>query len=213
MRLVEQERDSCAAGAARPCHAELGFGLPLSDRERRDPASVPGAIVLTLPAGSIIPAVMLRGSIDRVDVVEAGGRRFGVALDYKSGKGKRYAEKFAALADFQLPVYCEAMRRFAIEPVGAVFLGIPDGERHGILREDAAGWFAWAGGKGVKKVAAGAFERRLDAARAALCDLAARAAVPDVEVRPRDNDCEWCELGPLCRVGTFAVLGGGDRDG
>ena len=30
--------------------------------------------------------VSFRGSLDRVDVVTVGGKRYGVVLDYKSGK-------------------------------------------------------------------------------------------------------------------------------
>jgi hypothetical protein len=207
LRLVELEREIFASAEARPVHAEFGFGMPPDDGERRDPASLPDGIVLALPAGSVIPSVMLRGSIDRVDVVEEDGRRFGVAVDYKSGKAERYAKKFTQRADFQVPVYCELLRRIGIEPVGAFYLGIPDGERHGIIREEYAPRFAVEDMKGVKRLSRDSFERRLATSLEALAGYAARAAVPEVVVEPRDGDCGWCDYAPLCRISMFSAVG------
>jgi RecB family exonuclease len=186
--------------------------MPADDAERLDPASLREGIVLPLPGRAPIPAVVLRGAIDRVDVVEGRGTRFGVAIDYKSGKAKSYGDAFADLADFQLPIYCEAMRGAGVEPVGAVFLGISSGERFGVIREDFADRFLLGPAKGVRRLRAETFERRLAVAMEALAGWAAKAATPEVVVAPRDDDCGWCELAPVCRIATFGVGGGGRDD-
>lgn len=205
LRLVERERDLCAAVAARPALIEFGFGMPPSDTERRDPASLADGVVMELPAGAPIPSVTLRGSIDRVDVVEEDGRRYGLAIDYKSGKGESYGEAFAELTDFQLPIYCLALRAAGVEPVGGVFLGIASGERYGAIREDFADRFFAELPEGVIVMSEGAFARHLATALDALAEFAAKAAVPEVVVAPRNDDCKWCELAPVCRIGTFGV--------
>jgi hypothetical protein len=212
LHLVELERDLLAAVPARPALVEFGFGMPAEDAERCDPASLREGIVLPLPSGAPIGSVVLRGAIDRVDVVEESGTRYGVAIDYKSGKAESHGKRFAELADFQLPIYCEAMRAAGVEPVGAVFLGIASGERYGIVREDFADRFLLGPTKGVRRLRAETFGRRLAVAMETLAGWAAKAAAPEVVVAPRDDDCGWCELAPVCRIGTFGVGGGGGDD-
>lgn len=212
VHLAAVERDLLAQVNARPELIEFAFGMPPQDDQRRDPHSIAEGVVYALPEGSPIRSVTLRGAVDRVDVAEVDGVRYGVAIDYKGGKAESYGKKLEALVDFQLPIYCEVLRRVGIEPVGAVFLGVASAERYGLIREDVAGQFLDAGHKGVRRLPREAFERRLAASLGAFAALAAKAAVPEVVVQPRDDECEWCQLASLCRIGTFGVGGSGRGD-
>jgi hypothetical protein len=206
--LAEQERTLLALGGATARFFELAFGL---DDEGRDPSSRAEGLAIDLPPGSPIVASMLRGSIDRVDVIERDGQRYGVAIDYKLGKGESYAKQLNDLADFQLPIYCEVLPLFGIEPVGAFYLGIGSGERYGVVRSDFAEQFAPDAGKGVRKLEPDAFaafmRTRQDELRAQVARLATGALV----VQPRNDDCKYCDLRPVCRIGTFGV-GGASAD-
>jgi hypothetical protein len=207
--LVEREHAHFAVSPSRPAYFELGFGM---QDEGRDPASRDEGLDIRLPLGASVAVSTLRGSIDRVDVVERGRRRYGVAIDYKSGRGEFNAKEMEERADFQLPIYCEALPLFGIEPVGAVYYGILSGERHGVIRDDFADDFIPAGSTG--KVTAFAPERfaaymgdRQQELRAQI----ARVSRGELVTRPRNDDCGFCDLRPVCRIGTFGV-GGAPED-
>jgi ATP-dependent helicase/DNAse subunit B len=211
--FVEAERVWLDGTSARPTHFELAFGLPDDGRSSRDQASLPDGLSVTLPPGTPLDASTLRGSIDRVDVLERDGKRYGIAIDYKLGKTERYRKEMYEQADFQLPIYCELLPHFGIEPVGAIYLGLADGERHGVIREDFADAFLLEpkSCKGVRQLPPEAFaafmRERQDALRAEI----ARVARGELEVAPRDGDCKYCDLRPVCRIGTFGV-GGANGD-
>lgn len=206
--LAEQEHALLALSGATAGFFELAFGL---DGEGRDPASLAQGLSIDLPSGSAIATSLLRGSIDRVDVIERDGKRYGVAIDYKSGKGESYGKELTELADFQLPIYCEVLPLFGIEPVGAFYLGIASGERYGVVRSDFASAFAREADKGVKKLDADAFDEFMRARRQALRQQVARVANGVLVVKPRNDDCKHCDLRPVCRIGTFGV-GGASAD-
>ncbi|MHB1264811.1 MAG: PD-(D/E)XK nuclease family protein [Gemmatimonadaceae bacterium] len=203
--LVEREGAFLATTAARPAHCELSFGQSPRQDDMPDPASRAEPVQLKLNDAPI-PFTALRGSIDRVDIVERDGVRYGVAIDYKSGNGKRYFDEMEAQADFQLPIYALVLREFGIEPVGAFYLGIADGARHGVVRDDFAADFVPDDDK-VKVLAADAFDaymaERIEALRAEVT----RIARGELVVGARNDDCGYCELRPVCRVGTFGVGG------
>jgi len=205
--LVASERQALDGCEARPAHFELAFGMSKEDEEERDPASRVEGIELALPAGAPIPTTILRGSIDRVDVVVRDGKRYGVAIDYKSGKGESYMKDTEELADFQLPIYCEALRAFGIEPVGAVYLGVGSGDRYGVIRDDFADAFGAREAKTIRKPAAEEFAGYMGARVEALREQVVRLAEGEIEIRPRKGDCKYCDLRPVCRIGTFGVGG------
>lgn len=205
--LVDAERATLAGGEAKPMHFELAFGMPEDDEEQRDRESIREAIELKLPDGAPIPTTMLRGSIDRVDVVVRDGKRYGIAIDYKSGKGDSYMKETEDLADFQLPIYCEALRVFGIEPVGAIYVGVASAVRHGVVRDDFADAFGVREMKSVKKPRAEEFSMYMAARVDELRRQVARLASGEIEVRPRKGDCKYCDLRPVCRIGTFGVGG------
>jgi len=213
--FVAAEREYLRATGVSAVHFELGFGRSDFAGENgagsRD-ARVAG-LTIELPPGTPIESSTLRGSIDRIDVVERHGRSFGVAIDYKTGKGRSYWKEMEAMADFQLPIYCTVLPRLDIEPVGAFYLGVTDGERHGVVRDDFAEIFA-PGTKGsqVKKLPGDEFDAYMRSRMTVLGDQVARLARGELQVRPRNDDCAFCELRPVCRIGTFGG-GSGDDDG
>ncbi len=207
--LAEQERNLLALGGATARYFELAFGL---DDEGRDPASRADGLTVNLPPGSAIATSQLRGSIDRVDIIERDGKRYGVAIDYKLGKGESYVKELNELADFQLPIYCEVLPLFDVEPVGAFYLGIASGERYGVVRSDFAEQFAPEAGKGVRKLEPDAFAAFMRTRQDELRAQVARLAGGTLVVKPRNDDCKYCDLRPVCRIGTFGVGGASDDD-
>jgi hypothetical protein len=109
------------------------------------------------------------------------------------------------MADFQLPIYCEVLPLFGIEPVGAVYLGIASGERYGVVRSDFADAFRPADAKGVKVYEPAAFADYMTGRQIALRREIGRVARGELETRPRNDDCGYCDLRPVCRIGTFGV--------
>jgi ATP-dependent helicase/DNAse subunit B len=203
--LVSRERAHLDASGSRAAYFELSFG---TNDEGRDSSSLPEGLAIPLPASAPISHSTLRGSIDRVDVVERGGKRYGVAIDYKSGKGERYGTELEEMADFQLPIYCEVLPLFGIEAVGAVYLGIGSGERYGVVRSDFAAEFLPAGtGRGVRMLPPEEFQTFMLERQLALRDQIARLAQGRLSAKPRNDDCGYCDLRPVCRIGTFGVGG------
>jgi ATP-dependent helicase/DNAse subunit B len=205
VELVAREHAHLDASGSRAAFFELSFG---TNDEGRDAASLTEGLPIALPAGTPISHSTLRGSIDRVDVIERGGTRYGVAIDYKSGKGERYGVMMEEMADFQLPIYCEVLPLFDIEPVGAFYLGIGSGERYGVVRSDFASEFVPAdGGKGVRVLAPDDFRAFMQERQTALRNEIARLARGQLRTKPRNDDCGYCDLRPVCRIGTFGVGG------
>lgn len=211
--LVAAERQREAEGRGRARWFELAFGVPDGpDGDRRDPASLDHGLWIDLPAGSPIPRTELRGSIDRVDVLADGETPPAVAIDYKTGGGKSYAKELQEFADFQLPIYHAVLERFGVQPVGVCYLGIATGERHGVIRKDFADQFLSPDDKGVRRLGADEFEdfmrQRLDALR----EHVAALGRGEIAVAPRNGDCKYCDLRPVCRIGTFGVGGANGDD-
>jgi hypothetical protein len=213
--LVTAEREYLQKTGVSAMHFELGFGRADPGREEggSDDGSTIAGLTLDLPPGTPIGSSTLRGSIDRVDVYERDGRRFGVAIDYKSGKGGTYRKEMDEMADFQLPIYCAVLPLLGIEPVGAFYLGVADGKRYGIVRADFVDIFAPGTSKSdVKRPTEEEFEQYMASRMGALRGEVARVARGELVVRPRKDDCAFCELRPVCRIGTFGG-GSGDEDG
>jgi hypothetical protein len=201
--LIDQEHAHFTSGPGRPAYFELAFG---THEEGRDPSSRDDGLDVRLPPGSPIAVSTLRGSIDRVDVVEKNGRLFGVAIDYKSGKGEYHVKEMDELADFQLPIYCEVLPLFGIEPVGAVYLGIASGQRHGVMRRDFADVFVPAGSAGkLTLFGPDDFAAYMAQRQHALRSEIVRVARGELVTRPRNDECGFCDLRPVCRIGTFGV--------
>lgn len=208
--LVTAERDHLQATGVSASHFELGFG-------NRDYGGDGGlaieGLTIDLPPGTPIDSSTLRGSIDRVDVIENGERRFGVAIDYKTGKGLSYQRDMDEMADFQLPIYCAVLPLLGIEPVGAFYLGVSDGRRYGVVREEFADAFApGATKKEVRRLSAEDLGTYMRSRMGALSGEVAKLARGELVVRPRKDNCAFCELRPVCRIGTFGG-GSGDDDG
>jgi len=180
------------------------------DAEGRDPASRAEGLAIALASDAPIGGSVLRGSIDRVDVIERDGRRYGIAIDYKLGKGESYRDEMNELADFQLPIYCAVLPLFGIEPVGAFYLGIGSGERYGVIRDDFASAFLpdeATSARNVKRLGADAFATFMRERWDALGAEIARVARGELRIAPRRDDCKYCDLRPVCRIGTFGVGG------
>jgi hypothetical protein len=77
-----------------------------------------------------------------------------------------------------------------------------------VIREEFASDFLTADGcKGVKRKSAeeldGYMTERIEALRVEL----SRASTGVLTIQPREDDCGYCDLRPVCRVGTFGAGG------
>ena len=67
--------------------------------------------------------------------------------------------------------------------------------------------FAPDAGKGVRKLEPDAFAAFMRTRQEELRAQVARLASGTLVVQPRNDDCKYCDLRPVCRIGTFGVGG------
>jgi hypothetical protein len=215
-RLDELLRDELAllrqSGVGQPTYAELAFGEEMDERGPRDPASKLEPFELVVKTSRGDTTVKFRGAMDRVDVVTVGGKRYGVIIDYKTGRtSKRYADAMQDGTDLQLRLYLLVLEQFwGITPIGALYLGFGDGVRRGIVRAEFAGRIAGLEDKAVEFLGNDQWDEMLTDTTRRIGELADRLVRLDVTVAPRDNDCGFCELATICRFDrweTEAVRG------
>ena len=190
-----------SGNVAQPMYAELAFGEEMDERGPRDAASKLEPFELVVPTSRGDTTVKFRGAMDRVDVVTIAGKRYGVIMDYKTGRtSKRYADAMLDGTDLQLRLYLLVLERFwGITPIGALYLGFGDGVRRGIVREEFAGRIAGLEDKAVEFLGAANWNAMLLDTTKRIGELADRLVRLDVTVAPRDNDCGFCELATICR--------------
>ncbi|HET7456269.1 MAG TPA: PD-(D/E)XK nuclease family protein, partial [Gemmatimonadaceae bacterium] len=211
-RVIEFIRGELALIASvngfRPRYNELAFGNRSLDRGPRDPASVPRTFELAVATSLGERLVRFTGSVDRLDVMESDGQTLGVAIDYKTGKtSKHYADAMLAGSDLQLRLYLLALEQiWGITPVGALYVGFGDGVRRGVMRADAAERMGGVGdAKCVRLLSAEEWHAFVYEETPRLIEpLIDRLVRLDIVARPRDGDCGFCELGPLCRYDRHA---------
>jgi RecB family exonuclease len=191
----------CASGVAQPEYAELAFGEKMIERGPRHPESRTDAFVMQVETDLGPRDVSFHGSLDRVDVAVIGGKRYGVVLDYKTGKtSKYYAKEMMDGDDLQLRLYLLVLERFwGIIPVGALYLGFGDGVRRGALRADLRSKFAGIDEDAVELLPHDEWAAFVDETPRLIAKLVHRLVTLDVRPAPRKNDCGFCELQPLCR--------------
>jgi ATP-dependent helicase/DNAse subunit B len=143
--------------------------------------------------------VSVRGSVDRLDVDDAGRA---IVVDYKWSVFGRYGalgRRIEAGEDLQLPLYALAVQRAQRrDVVAAGYLTLRDGRTRWVrLADDAP-----RGGRGKSDVdwTDDPASRLADVERQVVAlDAAIRSG--DVDVRPLDPDkCVWCAYRDLCRV-------------
>ena len=197
-----------APGIAQPVYAELAFGEKMLERGPRHAESRAEAFVLPVETDLGPRDVSFHGSLDRVDVAVIGGTRYGVVLDYKTGRtSKYYAKEMLDGTDLQLRLYLLVLERFwGITPVGALYLGFGDGVRRGALRADMRAKFAGIGEKAVELTPHDEWTAFVNETPALIAGLANRLVKLDVRAAPRKNDCGFCELKPLCRYDRWASV-------
>lgn len=197
------------ANGFRPRYNELAFGQRSLDRGGpRDPASKPCTFDVTVPTTLGERLVRFTGSVDRVDVLEAGGETLGVAVDYKTGKtSKYYADAMIDGSELQLRLYLLALEKiWNVRPVGALYIGFGDGVRRGVLRADVADRVGGAGdAKCVRLLSPEEWHAFVYEETPRLIEpLIDRLVRLDIVARPRDGDCGYCTFGPLCRYDRHA---------
>src|SRR5262249_41811380 len=128
--------------------------------------------------------------------------------DYKSGKNsKYYAKKMMEGVDLQLRLYLLVLERFwGITPVGALYLGFGDGVRRGALRGDMRHKFAGIEEEKekVKLLSHDEWDEFISETPPLIAHLVNRLAMLDVRPAPREKDCGFCGLQPLCRYDRWS---------
>jgi hypothetical protein len=111
-------------------------------------------------------------------------------------------------SDLQLRLYLLVLEKFwGITPIGALYLGLGDGIRRGVVRADYASYVAGIDGEGkaVKRYGPNEWGALLDDTRVRIAKLVGRLVRLDVTVAPRDKDCGFCELSPICRYDRWGA--------
>jgi len=212
-RLDELLRDELSLlrvpGVAQPEYAELAFGEKMIERGPRHPASKTDAFVMQVDTDLGPRSVSFHGSLDRVDVVTIGDKRYGVVIDYKTGKtSKYYAKEMMEGVDLQLRLYLLVLERFwGITPVGAVYLGFGDGVRRGALRADLQARFVGIEDGPVELMAPDEWSEFVDETPGLIGRMVNRLVTFDVRPAPREKDCGFCGLQPLCRYDRWSPEG------
>ena len=198
-----------APGIAQPEYAELAFGEKMIERGPRHAESRTDAFIMQVETDLGRRNVSFHGSLDRVDVAVVGGTRYGVVLDYKTGRtSKYYAKEMMEGVDLQLRLYLLVLERFwGITPVGALYLGFGDGVRRGALRADFRAKVAGIHDDAVELLAHDEWTEFVAKTPGLIARLVNRLATLDVTAAPRKNDCGFCELQPLCRYDRWAPEG------
>ena len=147
------------------------------------------------------PPILLRGRIDRVDVLSRGGRRLCVVVDYKTRKNSaltvRNIEDGYSL---QLPLYMMALRQSGAEdfgePVMAEWYCLEDGARVRMWFDEAEARQALRApprGRTTPVDPEGVVEHVTSYVR--------RLAEGDIRVEPHpEGICSWCAFGDVCRI-------------
>ena len=116
----------------RPEYFELSF-QPGESYGNADPRSASTGLRIECTDG---PVAILKGRIDRVDVVEEDGKKYGVVIDYKIGNVNR-SIKFEDGLDLQVPLYMYALEQiFDIKPAGGFYYGIKSIRKRGIYNKE-----------------------------------------------------------------------------
>ena len=121
LRVARRMAWMVTRGAAQSRMAPLGSELRFGDGTGD---SLPG-ILLRLKDGSLVE---LRGKIDRLDLLEEGGRQYLRVVDYKSGSDRLSPEKVYEGAQLQLLIYLRAaLGQFeGAVPAGAFYQHLGD---------------------------------------------------------------------------------------
>jgi hypothetical protein len=204
--LREELAQLRAAGIAQPEHSELAFGEKMIERGPRDEGSRTDAFTMHVDTDLGPRTVSFHGSLDRVDIVTIGGKRYGIVLDYKSGKNsKYYAKDMMEGVDLQLRLYLLVLEQFwGITPVGALYLGFGDGVRRGALRADMQSRFVGIEEGAVELLSHDEWDEFVAETPRLITRLVNRLVTLDVRPSPRDNDCGFCDLQPICRYDRWA---------
>ncbi len=139
--------------------------------------------------------VSLRGTIDRIDIVDEHPAR-AVVVDYKSSAAMSLRE-LAAGNILQAPVYLLAAARvFDFDPIGVEFMGIKQADARGIFHRESDVPTA----KGRKLLDAQEWASLLSDCEIRLLAAAADIAAGRIPLAPTTKRCpQSCDYFPLCR--------------
>jgi len=81
--------------------------------------------------------IEISGKIDRVDVSEVNGEKFGIIIDYKYGQTEFKLTDIEEGLDLQLPIYILALRNvFKIVPIAAQIYALKTSKKTGIYNQE-----------------------------------------------------------------------------
>lgn len=158
----------------------------------------------------------LRGSIDRIDLVEGGA--YGAIFDYKTGGkvaiGKHLldAEAITEHGKLQLGLYALAMRElWGAEPIAVLYHAMAaTGKKgpRGLLRKaqmEVLGGLGIAEGS-YDRIDDEAFDAALEAAKTTAQEIVAEMRAGRIRRDPLRGDCGYCEYASVCRIERAARI-------
>lgn len=190
------EAQRISQSAFQPAYHELAFGL--TGDTPRDPASRPEPVTLRVGGRS----VAFSGSIDRVDCwTDAEGARWGIALDYKTGKLDTQKKGLENGREIQLPLYLRVLEALGlgIRPAGALYISPKDGAMVGVVRAEFAQAVAGLS-QDVQRCDDAQWREFLAHADAEIAARHARMSAGEIRAWPAEGNCGYCDLKGLCRI-------------
>lgn len=198
-RFLQREYEYQMRSPARPAFLELSFGGGTGGRQQ-DPRSDAEPLRLNSPEGG---EILLRGRMDRVDIIKIGNKTFGIILDYKRGAANVTLDKMESGEDIRLPLYMLALERiFQIEPAGCLYYSIREISKRGLyvneIKEQIGG-----GEWGLSNRDASPREKLtelLSAVEKMALGRVARIRHGEITVKPfSDSECRYCDYNAVCR--------------
>lgn len=151
------------------------------------------------------------GKIDRVDVAEVNGEKFGIIIDYKYGKTEFGIQDIEEGTDLQLPIYALALREvFKIVPVAAQFYALKSSKKTGIYNREFIERHAFNIEQSKKSLSVDSreFNRRLEETKELVLKFTGEIRNGRIALDPHNLDyCGEgnCDFASVCRIDTWKL--------
>lgn len=198
-QFLQREHEYQMRSPARPAFLELSFGGGTGGREHDSRSRAEPLRLYSTEGGEIL----LRGRMDRVDIIKIENETFGIVLDYKRGAANVTLDKMESGEDIRLPLYMLALERiFQIEPAGCLYYSIRETNKRGLYLDEVKeqiGAREW----GLSNSDASPREKiaeLLFSMEEMASERAARIREGEITVQPiSDEECRHCDYNAVCR--------------
>jgi ATP-dependent helicase/DNAse subunit B len=155
--------------------------------------------------------IEVSGKIDRIDISEIDGKKFGMILDYKYGKTEFHLNDIEEGTDLQLPIYILALRDvFRVVPIAAEFYALKTSKKTGIYNQESIDKLKLNIKPARKSLSVDnkEFNKRLEAAKGHILKFSREIRNGRIDLDPKNIDlCGEgnCDFANVCRVDKWRL--------